>query len=277
MIALSTGSLYTYGLPRVFALAAKAGYDGIEVIIDHRHDTRDPAYLRRLSDRFHLPIIAVHAPFVMGVPGWPGDPLGRLRSTLELARALDAPLVVAHLPLRIHGIIGHWYGLRPRRFILPVLWPLRGPYYRLLRDGGLGRLEAEFGIIVAVENMPARRLLGLSFNPCWFNHPDHLARFPHLTLDTTHLGTWGLDPVVVYERLRDRIAHVHLANYNGKEHRLPFDGSLRLGELLQRLARDGYEGAISVETEPGAVGADDEEKALDALRRALAFCREHFT
>ncbi len=49
MIALSTGSLYTYGTARVFELAAEAGYDGIEILTDHRWDSRQPAYLRRLS------------------------------------------------------------------------------------------------------------------------------------------------------------------------------------------------------------------------------------
>ena len=48
MIALSTGSLYSYGTARVFELAARVGYDGVEVIVDHRWDTRQPAYLRRL-------------------------------------------------------------------------------------------------------------------------------------------------------------------------------------------------------------------------------------
>ena len=55
MIALSTGSLHSYGLARVFELAAQVGFDGIEVIVDHRHDSRDPAYLHRLSAACGLP------------------------------------------------------------------------------------------------------------------------------------------------------------------------------------------------------------------------------
>ncbi|HEY76981.1 MAG TPA: sugar phosphate isomerase/epimerase [Thermoflexia bacterium] len=277
MILLSTGSLYTFGLSRVFGLAAEAGYEGIEIIVDQRQDTRDPTYLRRLSDEHHLPIAVLHTPFVPDIPGWPADQLGRLKHTLALARELGVGLVVAHLPFRIHGIVGHWYGLRPRRFILPIFWPLRGPYYHLLRDGALQQLEETFGVVVAVENMPAHRFLGIPISAYWFNRPDHLTRFLHLTLDTTHLGTWGMDPVEVYGRLKDRITHVHLSNYDGKEHRLPFDGSLPLAQLLRRMGEDGYQGTISVETDPSAMDTTDEGKILEALRQALEFCRSHLS
>jgi sugar phosphate isomerase/epimerase len=76
MIALSTGSLYTYGTARAFDLAARAGFDGVEVLVDHRWDTRQPDYLRRLSADFALPIVAVHNPFVTGVEGWPATAIG---------------------------------------------------------------------------------------------------------------------------------------------------------------------------------------------------------
>ena len=38
MIALSTGSLFTYGTARVARLAAAAGFDGLEIMIDDRWD-----------------------------------------------------------------------------------------------------------------------------------------------------------------------------------------------------------------------------------------------
>ena len=98
MIALSTGSLYTYGIARIFELAAQIGYDGIEVLVDQRPDTRQPAYLRRLSSVYGLPIVALHSPFTPDVPGWPDDPLGRLERTAALAQELDVPIVVTHLP-----------------------------------------------------------------------------------------------------------------------------------------------------------------------------------
>jgi len=276
MIALSTGSLYNYGTARVFELAAKAGFDGIEVLSDHRWDSRQPDYLRRLSADHGLPIAIVHNPFVANVPTWPSDQLGRLRRTVALAQELGAPTVVAHLPFRLYAITGQWHGRRTRRFALPVPLPRRDPYYYFLRDGQVAELEAESGVAIAIENMPARRFLGMRVNGYWFNTPAELLRFPHLTLDTTHLGTWGMDPLAVYEQLRERVAHVHLSNFDGREHRSPPDGHLPLDELLHLMARSGYQGTITVETSPDALDAEDERKCLAALRRTLEFCREHF-
>nr|HID14842.1 sugar phosphate isomerase/epimerase [Anaerolineae bacterium] len=275
MIALSTGSLYNYGIARVFELAAEAGYDGIEVLVDHRWDSRQPAYLRRLSADYGLPIVAVHSPFVVEVSDWPADQLGRLQHTVALAQEIGASTVVTHLPFRLHAIVGHWHAYQPRRFVLPVPLPRREPYYHFLCNG-LEDLETAAGVTIAVENMPLHRFLGLGINGYWFNSLAELDRFPHLTLDTTHLGTWGLDPLAVYRRLRERVAHVHLSNHDGREHRSPPDGRLPLGELLRRLARDGYQGAITVESGPDALDAGDEAQCLAALCRALEFCRSHF-
>lgn len=276
MIALSTGSLYSFGTARVFDLAARAGFDGIEVLVDHRWDTRQPGYLRALSGDHGLPIVALHSPFLtLDTPGWPDDELGRLRHTVALAQEIGVPTVVTHLPFRFHALVGRWYAARPRRFKLPVPIRRRQPYARFLCNG-LASFEAEAGITVAVENMPAHRFLRWRVNSYAFNSVAEIARFPHLTLDTTHLGTWGLDPLMVYKQLRDRVVHVHLSNFDGREHRSPPDGHLPLAELLRRMAGDGYRGVITVEAHPGAMNAEDEEKCLVALRRALAFCREHF-
>jgi sugar phosphate isomerase/epimerase len=276
LIALSTGSLYSYGTVRVFDLAARAGYDGIEIMVDHRWDTRQPDYLRALSSDHDLPIVALHSPFLtLDTPGWPDDELGRLRHTAALAQALDFPTVVTHLPFRFHALMGRWYAFRQHSFKLPVPIRRREHYSRFLCNG-LAAFEAEVGVVVAVENMPAHRFLRWQVNSYAFNSVAEIARFPHLTLDTTHLGTWGMDPLAVYEQLRERIVHVHLSNFDGREHRSPPDGHLPLAELLRRLARDGCRGAITVETSPDALNAEDEKKCLAALRRALAFCREHF-
>jgi sugar phosphate isomerase/epimerase len=275
MIALSTGSLYTYGVARVFELAAQVGFDGIEVLIDHRPDTRDPAYLRRLSSEFDLPLVALHNPFSHSLSAWPGDQLGRLERTLALANALEVPTVVAHLPYRLAGIVARWDGALSGRFGLPLPWVQRKPWYRALAEGRLAEMEAASGVRIAVENMPRRGLLGVSLSFYWFNRPEWMSGFPHVTLDTTHVGTWGWDLLSAYETLRDRIAHVHLSNYDGRQHRAPEDGHLPLDALLRRLAEDGYQGAISVESNPAAMGAEDEAECRAMLTRTLAFCREH--
>jgi sugar phosphate isomerase/epimerase len=209
------------------------------------------------------------------VTGWPVDQLGRLKCTVALARELEVSTVVTHLPFRFHALMCQWGVHRSRQTWLPLPIPSRSAYRHFLQNG-LAEFEAETGVVIAVENMPLNRRFGLKVDRFWFNSTADLTQFPHLTLDTTHLGTWGLDPLAIYDQLRERIVHVHLSNFDGREHRSPPDGHLPLAELLRRMARDGYQGVITVETGPEVLGAKDEAKCLTELRRALAFCREHF-
>lgn len=271
-IALSTGSLHTYGIARVFELAADSGFEAVEVLVDHRWDSRDPAYLQRLSREIGLPVVAVHSPFVPHVPGWPSDPLARLRESAALARQLGASVVVTHPPLRIHLAKIELFGAQRRSFLLPLFLPISVDFRHFLLNG-LARFEAAEKVLVGVENMPAKRFLGIEICIHALNDLEVLAALPHLTLDTTHLGTWGLDPLATYERLKTRIIHVHLSNFDGVEHRLPGDGHLPLGELLRRLTRDRFQGAVTIELNPEVLQAEDEAQVRVHLHRVIQFCR----
>ena len=141
-------------------------------------------------------------------------------------------------------------------------------------------LQATTDVLLCIENLPANRTIGLRFNPArWNAHSratlDDITRFPHITLDTTHLGTWGLDPVEAYSRWGQKVKHVHLSNYNGSEHRRPEDGSLRLDALLVSLAAGGYGYSISLELHPDALdaGASD-SRIVELLRGSLQYCRQ---
>ena len=274
-IALSTGSLYSYGLARVFEMAAQAGFEAVEVLVDQRWDSRQPAYLRRLSREHDLPIVAVHSPFViLHTPGWPRDALGRLRESVALAREVGAGVVITHLPLKIRGVKVEFFGFQRQGLLLPL--PLGGEKaYRDFLLNGLADYECREQVLIGVENMPIRRFLGRSFDIYDLNTPQAMSRLPHLTLDTTHIGTWGWDLLAVYEQLKERLVHVHLSDFDGQEHRLLGSGRLPLAELLRRLKRDRYEGAVSVELGPQVLQAEDADLVQAHLRQTLAFCREH--
>jgi sugar phosphate isomerase/epimerase len=120
--------------------------------------------------------------------------------------------------------------------------------------------------------------MGVRVNPARWNPKSRatlgdITRFPHITLDTTHLGTWGLDPVEAYSSWGQRVKHVHLSNFDGSEHRRPEDGSLRLDALLARIAADGYGYSISLELHPDALeaGAPD-SRVVELLRGSLHYC-----
>ena len=132
--ALSTGSLYTYGLDRVFALTAEAGFDGVEVLVDLNFDTRYPVYLRRLAERYGLPILSVHAPFrPQRLAAWPQTQPHSIAATAELARAVGAEVIIVHLP---H--LGE------------------GAYVRWLRDDLGTWQQVHPAPVIAVENMPLK-------------------------------------------------------------------------------------------------------------------------
>jgi sugar phosphate isomerase/epimerase len=279
MLALSTGSLYTYGLDRVFGLAKEAGFDGIEVLVDGRWDTRQADYLKHLMDRHGLPIVSLHSPFhFVQVPGWEQDPIWRLKRTVELAEALGAQVVVAHPPLGWLSISLRVTGASNKRDFwvgLPLSWFVGRPYARWLCDE-LEGFQRDTEVIVAVENMPRRRIGPLGFNLYQMTRLESLERFRHLTLDTTHLATHGIDILQTYEKLAGRVAHVHLSNYNGREHRLLQDGHLPLADFLRRLNQDGYGGIVALELQPDVLGAGDDNQVLANLWAAVDFCRGHF-
>lgn len=267
----STGSLYTYGLDRCFALSAQAGFDGVELMIDQRWDTRQVDYLKQLVERYRQPVLAVHSPFTPYVPGWPDYEPDRILASLRLAEDLGAMVVVHHLPFR-RG----WKWLRLGATRLPLPMPGQGAHgsYRRWLLEAYPDVQATTAVTLCIENMPARRSLGRTWTAHQWNTMEEIARFPALTMDTTHLGTWGLEPVEVYSRLQARVRHVHLSNFNGREHRRPEDGHLRLDELLATMAADGYRGLICLELNPASLnaGCPDEEMA-STLSASLAVCR----
>jgi len=266
----STGSLYTYSIERCFELAARAGFDGVEIMVDARWDTRQPAFLQMLMDRYTLPIVTIHSPFG-NVPGWSGGQPALITQSVRLAENVGASTVVHHLPARVDYAavsVGH------RRFRLPI--PGRGgerEYQRWLLED-YAQLQAETAIALCIENMPARQLLGRPFNAHRWNSVAEIQRFPTLTMDTTHLGTWGLEPVEVYALWEQRVRHIHLSNFNGREHRLPEDGSLCLDQLLARLAANDYQDAITLELQPDSARAGAKDgKIVHTLSTSLAHCR----
>lgn len=131
------------------------------------------------------------------------------------------------------------------------------------------------GGIIAVENMPLRYVGPLRLNGYWLNTPQEMVALPHITMDTTHLGTWGHDVLAFYEGLKRQVAHVHLSNFNGREHRLLDDGGLPLAQLLERMGSDGYAGLVSLEVSPASLEAEDKGRVRAHLRYSLAFCRQH--
>ena len=272
-ILFSTGSLYLLDTAQSFALAAEAGFDGIEIMCDERFGTRDPDYLRQLSDQYGLPILVAHTPFSPRLPGWrdPQNQVARIEQTLQLAETLGCRSIVVHLPHHLgYGTLN--LGGRSLRF------PWGTPYRSVKAwiEQTLPEVQRGTSVKIALENMPQARLYGIALDPTWRNQVEEWsAVHDWLTMDTTHWGTKGVDPLRAYRAAGTRICHIHLSNYNGEEHQLPHRGDLDLAALLKALAADDYAGTISLEVHPHVLEYQDGEKLRCNLRESLQFCREH--
>jgi sugar phosphate isomerase/epimerase len=272
----STGSLYSYGIDRCFDFAQRAGFDGIELLIDQRWDTRQANYVAKLAELYSQPVRAVHSPFIGNLGGWASDLPGGIEKSVKVAEEVGAAVVILHLPEKVSYTPIY---IGSRRLLLPQPWANRHEKYIRWVQEGMPRLQENTNVFLAIENLPAKNVFGRRVNPIKWNAHNRasisdITRFPHITLDTTHLGTWGLDPAEIFLRWRDRVKHVHLSNFNGKEHRRPEDGHLRLDQLLARMAQVGYQHTVSLELHPDALSAGaDEERIVSLLKTSLDHCR----
>jgi sugar phosphate isomerase/epimerase len=251
-VACSTISVFSRPLDQAFALIAQTGFDGVEIMVTSDPDTQDAARIRGASEDHGLPVVAVHAPFLlMSRRVWGRDPVGKIERAVELALRVSAPIVVVHPPYR---------------------WQ---PAYRRWLDQSSSAAAKAWGVRIAVENMFPLRVRGRSVARFHARQTlGDLERFDAVTLDTSHLAVAGLDPVEAIDRLGNRLAHVHLSNNAGRgwdSHSLLDDGVLDLGRVLETLATRGYRGAVSLEIDLRAHNKD-EATLRSALTRSREIC-----
>ncbi len=250
-VALSSASCYPESCSTSFEMAASLGFDGVEVMVWTDPVSQDPHALRSLSDRYGVPVLAIHAPCLLLTQRvWSTDPWTKLQRAQAAAEEVGAPTVVVHPPFR-------WQRDYARGFV-----------------DGLHRMQGETDVTFAVENMfpwKARNREVAAYLPHW----DLLELdYPATTLDLSHTATSGSDAVQVVEALGERLKHVHLADGSGSnkdEHLVPGRGGQPCAEVLERLARGGYAGTVVLEVNTRRAVNRDEREA--DLAEGLAFAR----
>ena len=254
LIALSTASVIPDRTPDAFEIAARLGYDGVEVMVSTDAVSQDVEVLRRLADYHGVPVLAVHAPCLLITQRvWGLEPWGKLVRAKEMAEKLGARVVVVHPPFR-------WQREYARDF---------GP--------GLERMREETDVVFAVENMYPLRAGGAevaAYAPSW--NPV-LMDAPHVTLDLSHTAASGSDALAMASDLGDRLVHVHMADGTGvtnrDEHLVPGRGAQPCARLLEGLAADGYPGTVVLEVNTRR--AISREARVADLAEALEFTRRH--
>ena len=252
-IALSSASVYPESTSSAFELAGRLGYQAVEVMVGIDPVSQDVEALGRLADYHGVPVCAVHAPCLLITQRvWGSDPWTKLDKSAEMAAALGADVVVVHPPFR-------WQRDYAERFV-----------------EGIARLEAETGVVFAVENMFPWRAGSRevqAYLPSWDPTSQDYA---NVTIDLSHTATAGSDAIAMATALGDRLTHVHLADGSGSakdEHLVPGRGGQPCAELLVQLARAGFDQSVVVEinTRRAAGRAERERDLADSL----AFARRH--
>jgi sugar phosphate isomerase/epimerase len=277
-VLFSTGSLNLTDTAYSFELAAEAGFDGIEIMCDDRWSTRDPVYLQSLMTRHHLPILAVHSSIGSRLRGWTNarDELARIQHSLRLAETLAAEVLVVHVPMKIGVAEFNWPGGH-------IIMPWRTPYVGVKRwiEQDLPAVQARTAVKIALEDVPSFSIFRRKIDLAWWNTlNDWPQAHQWLTMDTSHWASKDIDPLTAFRAGGERIAHVHLSNFDAqrkKYHRLPQQGDLDLAGLLHAMADAHFSGTISVELYPDALDFHDGDAVRGHMRGCLTFCRTHLT
>jgi sugar phosphate isomerase/epimerase len=252
-VGLSTASTYPESTAAAFEMAARLGYDGVEVMVWTDPVSQDPEALRRLSDFHGVPILAVHAPcLVITQRVWGTDPWEKLVRARAAAEKLGAGTVVVHPPFR-------WQRDYARRFV-----------------EGIDRMAEETDVAFAVENMFPLRVRGRevsAYAPDW---DPSMGDHRNFTLDLSHTAVSRSDALDMLDDMGDRLGHVHMADGTGQardEHLIPGRGTQPCAEVLERLAERGFTGNVVIEVNTRRATTREEREA--DLAEALAFTRLH--
>lgn len=253
-VALSTASVFPERTPDAFETAARLGYDGLEVMVTTDPVSQDAAVLRKLSDYYAIPVLAVHAPNLLITQlVWGRDPWVKLAKSRDLAAALGARVVVVHPPFR-------WQRDYARDF-----------------EAGIAAMAESGGVRFAVENLyPLLRgeTEIAAYAPHW--NPAEMDSVA-ATLDVSHAAVSGSDVLAMAADLGDRLAHVHLSDGTRPglpdEHLVPGRGTQPCAELLGWLGRTGFAGHVVLEVSTHRVPTLADRQAV--LAESLAFARTH--
>ncbi len=271
-VGLSTASVYPLRTEAAFEYAARLGYDGVELMVWGESVSQDIDAIGRLSRRYGVPVLSVHAPcLLISQRVWGANPIVKLDRSVRAAEQLGAQTVVVHPPFR---------------------WQRR--YAEGFREQ-VKALEESGSVMVAVENMfpfradrffgsdqsrermrrrgggpgPAISAFAPSYDPLDGNHA-------HYTLDLSHTSTAGTDSLEMARRMGPGLTHLHLCDGSGlpaDEHLVPGRGTQPTAEVCQMLAASDFTGHVVLEVSTSGARSAAEREVM--LVESLQFARTH--
>ncbi len=239
MVILSTGSIWPYGLNRIFAIARKSGFAGVELMIrpkkyDAYWDTWDADYLLNLQEKFNIKIASLHTPFDFK------ENQKDFSALIELTEKVNANNMVIHVPRQGQEDYIDWF---------------ENEYLENVDD---------YPITVAAENIVGSQKRAKPI----YKTTEELKQLPHLVFDTAYSLKINNDPIVVLSEL-DNVVELHVSHWDGKENHM---GILDHQELYTRIISLQKTDLVCLELCPKAFPSiKNEEKIVATLDKTRQF------
>jgi sugar phosphate isomerase/epimerase len=252
VLTLSTASLKWYGIHKIFTIAKKANYEGIDLKLEMwNYDSLDSDYIKSLSDAFQIPVVSVEAP-----------PRGmnkkRVDEVVAIAKILWSQ-VVTFTPPHILDKDTKWF------------------------TDYLPRLNKTERMSLSIKNVASKFI--------FFVIPEHknsalveVKRITwHTTLDVSNIDTaWGIDLIKAQNILAWTIKNVYLSDkFGSRANLLPWmqwggTSNLPLESFLMKLKASAYDGYISLRVKPSEIWGWNDEKVLQNLEYIQRYYKKHF-
>lgn len=252
-LILSTGCLFHKPLGDTFWLAKKAGFDGIEVMVDNNPDSQNIKKIIGYAKKYKIPVLSLHMPLDK-CAAFGDEPQEIINSMVGIAQKLNVKNIVVH----------------------PARKTIDG-YYNKLKDA-INSIDND--VIITVENLPDNGKYEKKMH-----NPVALARdFRKICIDTSHLATTKLDFRSAVSKTKKSISHIHFSDSNivkqngfVTDDHLPIGcGKLPLEWLVRQLKESNYKGMFCIELRPELfTGLSNKQtiKILNDIRAKYQFYR----
>jgi sugar phosphate isomerase/epimerase len=292
-IGLSSASVYPESTVAAFEIAAKLGYDGVELMVWTDPISQDVNAIRELRDHYGIPVLAVHSPCLLITQRvWSADPWIKLDRSREAAEVLGAGTVVIHPPFRWQRDYARAFGdglrrmgeLTEVRFAVENMFPLwvRGrPVSTYLPTWDVASVAAPATATVATAT-DAEPTDGY-----WVSDAGgprqalpvdaaELLDYDYFTLDLSHTSVSQSDAEQMLADMGEKMVHLHMGDGTGQsrdEHLVPGRGQQPCAAVLQALRDLDYDGNVIVEVNTRRATSREQREA--DLAESLTFCKRH--
>jgi sugar phosphate isomerase/epimerase len=250
---LSTGCLFHLPLPECAQIARDAGFDGLELILNHP-DLLDSK--NTLDQVGGMPILSLHAPF----RDWSlwGGHLQAWEKSVILGNSLpQLKNITLHPPaFKLRQLTHFWWYARTKNLS--------------------GDLEAE--VPLSLENLPTMPDNLFGRDPFQEHIEQCLNKNVYLTLDVCHLGVSKKDILQALEIIPQQLSiiNIHFSDARGfQEHLWPGQGELPLEDFVRALKEKGYCSLLTLEVAPTSL-PQETEKIVAKLEEFLDWIKSLF-